>query len=276
MHRTTIWPSIGSAVESTPLAADEFDDHQRTETSGVPRFFPTDVSELIAKGRIGVAFQPIVDLQTGDTYGFEALVRCLVPELASPPTLLDAAQEQGSLGLLGRCVRELGVAQCARNRLFFNIQPAEFDEEWLIQPDEPACAHHHQVYLEITEAMPLYEYRFCGSILSELRARGIKIAIDDFGAGYSNLKYITDLRPDVVKLDRQFVDGVRNGSREQQLIASMVELCRIQGATVVAEGVETMEELDAIRRAGVRYAQGFVFAKPDFVAQSRNWSAMWK
>jgi EAL domain-containing protein (putative c-di-GMP-specific phosphodiesterase class I) len=122
--------------------------------------------------------------------------------------------------------------------------------------------------------VPVSHFRFCSSILRELRARGVRLAIDDFGAGFSNLKYITDLRPDVVKIDRQLIEGLSDGSREQVLISSLTALCHAQGAAIIAEGVETVAELHALRRAGVRFAQGYVFARPDATPAIRDFSAI--
>ncbi len=90
------------------------------------------------------------------------------------------------------------------------------------------------------------------------------LVVDDLGAGYSNLKSIADLEPKVVKIDRGIVEGLKKGSRQQKLVRAIVRLCEDLGAEVVAEGIETAEELGAVREAGVHLVQGYLFARPAF------------
>ena len=99
-------------------------------------------------------------------------------------------------------------------------------------------------------------------MLREIRGRGVHIAVDDLGAGYSNLKYIADLEPDIVKLDRELIAGLTTESALFNLVCSIVDLCRAQGARVVAEGIETPSEMLAVIESGAHYAQGFFLAQP--------------
>ena len=98
--------------------------------------------------------------------------------------------------------------------------------------------------------------------MKDIRNRGAKLAVDDLGSGYSNLKYISDLRPDVVKLDRGLVGGLTKGTRLYRLVTAIVNLCVDMGAKVVAEGIETEGELRAVIGAGVHYGQGYLLARP--------------
>ncbi|MEM9490878.1 MAG: EAL domain-containing protein, partial [Myxococcota bacterium] len=180
----------------------------------------------------------------------------------------------GILGQLGRELRRLSIEKCPDSILFMNIHPDEFDEGWLVRPDDPLVMHDQSVYLEITESVPLSHYRYCHSVLKEIRNRGVKIAVDDLGAGYSNLKYISDLQPEVVKLDRELVSGLSPGSRQFKLVKSIVALCRVQGAKVVAEGIETANELRAVMASGAHYAQGFFLARPAREPPQRDWAAL--
>jgi EAL domain-containing protein (putative c-di-GMP-specific phosphodiesterase class I) len=220
------------------------------------------VEEVVNAGELWVAYQPLVDLHAGRVFGYEALVRSRAPEYPNPPKLLAAAWESRYLGQLGRYLRRLAVEGCPDYPLFLNIHPDEFSEGWLVRPDDAIMQHGHDVFLEITESVPLSHYQHCNSVLAEVRRRGIRIAVDDLGAGYSNLKYIADLAPEVVKLDRELVAGLLPGSRLHKLVASIVELCEAQGARVVAEGIETAEELRAVIATGVHYAQGYYLARP--------------
>ena len=140
----------------------------------------------------------------------------------------------------------MAVESCPNHALFINIHPQELDEGWLVQPDDPIFAHYHPVFLEITESVPLSHFSLCHSMLREIRSKGVHLAIDDLGAGYSNLKYIADLNPEIVKLDRGLIAGLHEDKRRQKLVSHMVALCENLGAKVVAEGVGTPEQ----RRAG--------------------------
>ena len=104
-----------------------------------------------------------------------------------------------------------------------------------------------------------------------MRAKGVMLAIDDLGAGYSNLKYIADLTPEVVKLDRNLICDMTRSERHNKLVHAIIELCNAMGASVVAEGIETMEELLAVQDAGAHYGQGYFLARPAFPPPIVNW-----
>jgi EAL domain-containing protein (putative c-di-GMP-specific phosphodiesterase class I) len=114
------------------------------------------------------------------------------------------------------------------------------------------------------ESVPLSHFEQCHGVLAEIRARGVLLAVDDLGAGYSNLKYIEDLYPQIVKLDRELVAGVRHDTRQFRLLHSIVRLCHEMDAKVVIEGVETVGELSAAMAAGTDYVQGYALARPAF------------
>jgi EAL domain-containing protein (putative c-di-GMP-specific phosphodiesterase class I) len=151
---------------------------------------------------------------------------------------------------------------CPGHPLFLNVHPAELNEKWVVQPDDPIFQHSEDVYLEITEAVPLSHFRLCADMLAEVRGRGVHLVVDDLGAGYSNLKYIADLHPRVVKLDRGLIAGLTRDSRLFKLVAAIVRLCGELDSKVVAEGIETEVELDAVIAAGARYGQGYLLARP--------------
>ena len=133
-----------------------------------------------------------------------------------------------------------------------------------MQPDDPIFRHTEDVYLEITESVPLSHFQLCQTILSEVRGRGVYLVVDDLGAGYSNLKYIADLQPRVVKLDRELIAGLTRDSRLFKLVQALVVMCRELDAMVVAEGIETEAELEAVIASGARFGQGYLLARPAF------------
>ncbi|MCS6798816.1 MAG: EAL domain-containing protein [Myxococcota bacterium] len=224
---------------------------------------PSDVPPMLAVGELRVVFQPIVDLHGGDVFAYEALVRSTSPHYAGPVALFEHAVGAACAGALGRVIRELAVERCPHMPLFLNVHPNELDEGWLVQPDDPVFRHEHPVYLEITESVPLSHFEFCHSTLAEVRSKGVLLAIDDLGAGYSNLKYIAELSPEIVKLDRGLAHGLHEDRRRQKLVTQLVRLCEELGAEVVVEGIETLEELRAVADSGARFGQGYVFARPE-------------
>lgn len=230
------------------------------------------VEEVVAAGELYIAYQPVVDLQRREVFAYEALVRSKAEEYANPLVLIEAAIEQEYMGQLGRYLRKLAVDGCTTHRLFLNIHPDEFSDHWLVRPDDSVTTHGNEVYLEITESVPLSHYQHCHSVLAEMRMRGAKIAVDDLGAGYSNLKYIVDLEPEVVKLDRELVANLRRESRLHRLVSSLVDLCSQLDARVVAEGIETNEELAAVIEAGVHFGQGYLLQRPSPEVKAINWN----
>ncbi len=230
------------------------------------------VEEVIDADELFIAYQPVVDLNRKEVFAYEALVRSHAEEFPNPFVLIEAAVEQRAMGKLGRYLRRLAVDGCPTHRLFLNVHPDEFSEPWLIRPDDSVTTHGRDIYLEITESVPLSHYEHCHSVLAEMRARGAKIAVDDLGAGYSNLKYIVDLEPEVVKLDRELVANLRNESRLHRLVAALVELCTQLDARVVAEGIETEEELAAVIDAGVHFGQGYLLQRPNPELVDIDWT----
>jgi EAL domain-containing protein (putative c-di-GMP-specific phosphodiesterase class I) len=232
------------------------------------------IADALAGQQLYVALQPIVDLRKPEIFGYEALLRSRLPSFPDPPSILRAAIGERRLGQLGRAVRELAVKACPGSTLFLNVDPNEFNEGWLVRPDDPIFSHDHTVYLEITESVPLSHFRWCSSVLGEIRGKGVRLAVDDLGAGYSNLKYIADLSPDVVKLDRELVSGLWKQKRLQKLVTHMVRLCEELGARVVVEGIETADELKAVRDTGAHYGQGYLIARPAYPAPTVNWELL--
>ena len=227
-----------------------------------PSFSPNSISRVLSQNQVRVVYQPIVDIATRKVFAHEALARSDAGLFKSPPEMFDAAVEQKKCGELGRRIRTLAVEGCPDVPLFLNVHPAEFAEHWLVQPDDPIFSHDHRVFLEITESVPLSHFKLVSHVLREIRGKGIHLVVDDLGAGYSNLKYIADLAPEFVKLDRELIAGLGGDARLRKLVSSIVRLCTELGAQVVAEGIETADEALASQDAGVGFGQGYFFARP--------------
>lgn len=228
--------------------------------------------QLVSPDELSVVFQPIVDMSNGRLFAHEALVRCARPELSNPLVLFERAVEAGCVGRLGRMIRDIAVPLSGTRPVFINVHPQELQEGWLVRPDDPIYSHDSEIFLEVTESVPLSHYGLCLSVLREVRARGgIQLVVDDLGAGYSNLKRIADLEPQVVKLDRGLILGVDQSARQQQLVSAVVRLCNDLNAMVVAEGIETEDEFSALRDTGAHYGQGFLFARPAYPMPTVSW-----
>jgi len=234
----------------------------------------SQVEQALDEERIWVVYQPIVELSTGKVFGHEALARSSVPEWYDPPTILAAAIQERMCGRLGRALRAMASKHAPNQTLFINIHPNEFDEGWLVQADDAIFSHQEPVYVEITESVPLSHFRFCQTLMREIRVKGIFLAVDDLGSGYSNLKYIAELEPDVVKLDIGLIAGLPTSTRQRTLVTSIVRLCEELGARTVAEGIETPEELAAVIDTGATYGQGFHIARPASPPPPVNWKAV--
>jgi len=156
--------------------------------------------------------------------------------------------------------------------LFVNIHPCELSDGWLIRPDDPIFCHDDVAYLEVTESVPLLHFDLCKSVLDEVCARGsVFPVVDDFGAGYSNIKYISDLNPKIVKLDRKLVVDVHRHPKQLKLVRALVDLCTELDAQVVVEGIETVAEYRALLDTGAKFGQGYLFARPGFPLPEIRW-----
>jgi EAL domain-containing protein (putative c-di-GMP-specific phosphodiesterase class I) len=224
---------------------------------------PLEGVRSLGDAEIGVVFQPIVDVRTGLLFAHEVLVRCTRAEYASPTILFEHAVKEGACGRLGRKIREAAFATSGDCALFVNLHPEELTARWLVRPDDPIGFHKRDVYLEITESATMTHFEVCMSVLKELRGRtNARLVVDDFGAGYSNIERLIQLEPAVVKLDLAIIRDIHRERRKQVVTRHLVRLCKDLGATVVAEGVETQEELQCIIDLGVDFAQGYLLARP--------------
>ena len=152
-------PARGNRLSDAPPRAG-------SEPNGRDSFFA--FRQLVAPEDLSVVFQPIVDMRDGSLFAHEALVRCSIPELASPTVLFERAVTAGCVGRLGRMIRDIAVPLSNGRAVFINVHPQELQEGWLVRPDDPIYSHDAEVFLEVTESVPLTHYALCLSVLREV------------------------------------------------------------------------------------------------------------
>ena len=228
-----------------------------------------------AMRQLWVAYQPIVSAQDRSIFGYEALVRSHYAALPQPQVLIQAAETLGRLNELGRTIRDL-VARDFSTRddgtlLFVNLRPSDLLDPALVAPDAALSALADRVVLEITERTSLETVRDMNQRIADLRAMGFRVAVDDLGAGYAGLTSFAQLQPEFVKLDMSLIRDVHLTPVKHKVVRSVTLLARDMGIKVVAEGIECVEERDAVVELGCDLLQGFHFARPGLPFPSITW-----
>lgn len=251
-HNSALQADLDRRSEEERRAADERElRHQR-------------VQSVIAGAAFTMVYQPITDLVSGDIIGAEALARFPRGPNRPPNEWFDEAASVG----LGAELEMAAVAAAlggldelpADVFISINISPAT-----AIRPELDALLREHpaeRLVLELTEHTPVYDYRGVTSALEALRDRGARLAVDDTGAGYSGLQHLVRLSPDVIKLDIGLTSGIDNDPAKRALSTALVAFAADIGASIVAEGIETHAELEALRHLGVKQGQGYLLARP--------------
>jgi len=225
-----------------------------------------EVSFERALDSLWIAFQPIVRPSDRSIFGYEALLRSGEPALPHPGAVLDAAERLNALSRLGRVIRERAAEPMLTSDpswlLFLNLHPEDLLDPMLHSDDTTLAEIAPRVVLEITERASLHKVTDLRTRVASLRERGFRIAIDDLGAGYAGLSSFAQLEPDIVKLDMTLVRDLHQTPVMRKLVASMTHVCKELGMLVVAEGVESAAERDALIEIGCDLLQGYHFAKP--------------
>jgi EAL domain-containing protein (putative c-di-GMP-specific phosphodiesterase class I) len=219
-----------------------------------------------ALANLYMVFQPIVAFDDRRVYAYEALVRSAETTLGQPEALFDAAEQLHRVRDLSRAVRR-AVAHAADSaprdvELFVNLHAEDLIDEDLFSPAAALSRHAARVVLEITERAPMDNIPDIHERITALRSLGFRIAIDDLGAGYAALSSLANLQPEVVKLDMSLVRGIDHTPIKQRLVGALQTLSEPLGILVVAEGVETLAERDALVAQGCDLFQGYLFAQP--------------
>ena len=234
------------------------------------RMLEIDLKTAITNGELSVLYQPIVEASTGQIASVEALCRWNSPRHgAVPPDIfIPIAEEAGLMADLGRFVIDRAVEDSLRwpnLHTAINVSAAQLRSvsilEDLISPTERFGVAPERITIEITESVLLSNDGHTSRMLQTLKDCGFALALDDFGTGYSSLAYIRDFPFDRLKIDRSFVHGLKNSERALAIIEAIANFGRILGKDVVAEGIETEPEMQAMQKAGCTHLQGYLFSR---------------
>jgi diguanylate cyclase (GGDEF)-like protein len=237
----------------------------------------------IERQELTLYFQPIVDLDTGRLVAEEALVRWEHPRrgLVGPSEFVPLAEETGLILSLGQYVLEEACQHACRWEarraadptggtevaVHVNLSAVELRDPELVSRVQRTLAEAQvdprSVIFEITETVLLDDSERVSTAIGQLRALGVRFALDDFGTGYSSLSYLHTLPFDMLKIAKSFVDGLARGGREASFVRMMIELARTLGVTVIAEGIETQEQVDALVALECDLGQGFHLGRPE-------------
>lgn len=279
-------PKDGKTVETLRQAADLalyrakasgrgsvcFFSDELNDEAGERRMLEGDLREAIERGEIDVAYQPVVSSVTGQVTSFEALARWRHPQLGpiSPARFIGIAEESGMIGLLGDGVLlqacRAAAAWPADIKVAVNLSPLQFESSGLVDTVTTALALSglppQRLQLEVTEGLLIRNVDHTFAILTELRNLGVQILLDDFGVGFSSLSYFERFPFDKVKIDQSFVRKMATTPAARAIIQAVVGLGRTLNMGVVAEGVESPEQMQALVELGCTHLQGFLFSEP--------------
>ena len=283
-YRTALARLRGDHEPATPNGEQDAADASLAATGISKIRLETQLKQALADGHLEVRFQPLLEIDRGTIAGYEALIRWEHPERGpvSPAEFIALAEETSLILPVGRYVFDavcsaLAVLAGTVPELPFiavNVSGRQTLEVELLD-ELTRIAHAYRVplervKLEVTEGLSL-DFDAVAGMIDRCHALGMEVALDDFGTGYSNLGLLHRLHFDTVKLDQTFVRQMLTDSRSFAIVRAVVGLVHALDADMVAEGVETAEQLAALKTLGVRYAQGYLIGRPktrdDLVAQ---------
>jgi sensor c-di-GMP phosphodiesterase-like protein len=234
-----------------------------------------ELEKALKAGEFIPYYQPVVDITNGRVRGAEVLMRWRKPDgaIVAPATFIPLAESSGLILEMTRSVMrqvrdEIGPAVVERPflRLGFNLAARHFMDDDIVSDVreifEGSPVRLTQIVLEVTERQSLDSLTSARRVIAALQGLGIKVAIDDIGAGHAGLSYMLNLGVDIIKIDKMFIDALGHDNSSMTIVETLIDLARNMRMDVVAEGVETFEQVVALRERGIRAAQGYVFAPP--------------
>ncbi|MEV6490057.1 EAL domain-containing protein, partial [Actinoplanes sp. NPDC051633] len=245
------------------------------------------LDHAVNEGHFILQYQPIIDLATNDTAGFEALVRWHHPQrgVIAPDQFIEVAEESGLIVPMGRWVLEEALHTVAQWRRMLprarspyvsvNVSVRQFRQAGFVEQVRHALEYHEvpaqALMLEITETLLMGDDERIWADLAVLREMGVRIAIDDFGTGYSSLGYLRQRPIDVVKIDKSFIDDIAHDPQQVTLVSGIVGLASSLNLTVIAEGIESEQHRLVLAELGCPLGQGYLYSSPMTAAEALTW-----
>jgi diguanylate cyclase (GGDEF)-like protein len=221
---------------------------------------------------LSLAFQPIIDIEGGKIVACEALARWQNPQLGcvQPSSFIRAAERSGLIGPLTDLLLEKALVSSidwpSDMRLSFNLSAYDVtttdSAERIVNIIHASRVDPSRIDFEVTETSLMQDFDRARASLEYFKNFGVKIALDDFGSGYSSLSYIHQLPIDKIKIDRSFVTDIESGGAGSEIITTIIALCRSLNLLCIVEGIETLGQVEILRNLGCRYMQGYYFARP--------------
>ncbi|MEA5361765.1 EAL domain-containing protein [Amycolatopsis sp., V23-08] len=240
-----------------------------------------DLRDAVHDGQLWPAYQPVVDLKTGEMVAVEALLRWTHPRhgAISPAEFIPLAEESDLINVIGKEMLRATTRELASRRanqgldltLKVNISTRQLDDPHLVPAVQDALTSTglppSALCLEVTESALMRDQEAAGEVLAALRSLGVLLAIDDFGTGYSSLAQLRRLTLDTLKIDRSFITGIAESRDAEAIVTSIIAMAHAVDLTVIAEGVETAEQLDLLRKLDCDQAQGYHLGRPVSAAE---------
>ena len=241
---------------------------------------PDLLRDIIRNNLLTSVFQPIVDIQRQQLFGYEALTRGPADSsLHSPLTLFDTASRHGLMAELEYACRETSCESFVRaeveGKLFLNVSPMSLTENgYRMGMTQSIIARlglpAERIVIELSEQYPLDDYALLREATDHFRSEGFQIAIDDLGAGYAGLRAWSELQPDFVKIDRHFIEHIHRDSVKREFVRSMQEIAKELDCMIVAEGIETREDLNVVQELGLQFGQGYYIGRPEISPENSD------
>lgn len=236
-------------------------------------FDDQDFFDIVNNESLTAYFQPIIDVKNNQIYGYETLSRGVKEDgsLMYPNILFEKSKRNDYNFKLDRLCRETALKTAATKKIhqkvFINFIPTSiYDPEFCLKSTEKWAKQLEfdpsQIVFEVVETELVKDQRHLKNILEYYRSQNFKIALDDVGEGYSSLNMLIELKPDIIKIDRNIINSINTNHLKQSVYRALFNLSKEHNITVLAEGIETKEEFETIKEIGVDLAQGYYFAKP--------------
>ena len=295
----SVYPADGDDFESMMKSADVAMYHAKESGRNGYQFYSrsiheqalsrfsleADLREAIETDKLTVAYQPKIDLETGELAGVEALTRWIHPQngFMDPSVFIPLAEETGLIIPLGRWVLRQACEQMQRwvdagwppMVMAVNCSSVQFTKSNVIEDIKEAVSlsglDPQYLEIELTESLLLKDGEKGIEIIQDMKELGVQVSIDDFGTGFSSLSYLKRLPVDKLKIDKSFVDDLATDSGDAAIVTAIITLSHNLNLTVVAEGVETQEQYDILRRFKCNEAQGYLISCPLEITAFEEW-----